>query len=249
MFKEAFRIKLKEQGWLDAIKEGGNEYQSWRRIKNNTQTTIDDLILLYEKLPQEKRDEIFNLKNFEGLFNHILTPWEPNNETRLEMANFLIKKSIFLFKREFSFQNKNTVVLNSVISDYLEKAIEICKDIFYISKMDQVPKEIPKDSLKYLCSWSEVTTREKNNLQQFIADKYGIFPFEFNINFNMSNKFEIKGDFNDQGGEEYFFQLKLNLSALNAVLIIYNKKKYKTTEEFIIKQKNDDYPIYYQAKN
>ncbi|MDN5868338.1 MAG: hypothetical protein L0H55_13205 [Candidatus Nitrosocosmicus sp.] len=247
MFKESFRKKLIEQGWLEAVKEGGNEHQSWRRVKNNTKTAISDLVLLYEKLPQEKRDEIFNLQNFEELFNQLLTPMESSNQTRLELANYLIKKLIILFKREHTLQNRNTIVLGNVINEYLDKALEICKDIFYLRKMNKVPKEISKEGIRYLCSWSELIDREKNNLEQFISDKHGLFPFEINIEHNLSKKFEIKGNFEDQGREKYFLKLYLNESKSEANLLIQDKNDYKTIDQFIVKHLNNEYLLYYKT--
>jgi hypothetical protein len=245
MFQKPFRKKLMKHGWLEAAKEGGNESQSWRRAKNNVITAISDMILLYQKLPQDKRNELFKLQNFKDFFDILLLYEKPQNLVKLDIANYLITKSIYLFQIEHSLQNKNTQVLASVINDYLKKALEICNDIIYKEKLSRIDIKIPKEELRYLCRWSEIVTREKNELGFFLADVMDLIMDKIDLTMSYDKK-EIYGNCIGAYNEgSYDLRLTLNHSKDKANLIISNEKGLNEIQQFTVKTKDDDYLLYY----
>jgi hypothetical protein len=246
MFSKPLRAKLIKHNWLKVAKDSGNESQLWRREKDNVLRAISDIVLLNKKLPQEKRDELYNLQNFKNVFDALLSFENTNTLVKLEISQYLLQKSIKIFKREHLRQNKNTPVSAEIINDYLNKALEICKDIAYKDKIKQTPLEIQKEGIRYLCSWSEVIEREKRNLQDFIVDLTGLMPIKFNLRYIDSKKNKITGDFEDQSGDKCYIELTLGYTKDKANLLIYDKKDYEVKEEITVKQKNNDFLLYYK---
>lgn len=247
MFSKPLRAKLIKHNWLKVAKDSGNESQLWRREKDNVLRALSDIVLLNKKLPQEKRDELYNLQNFKNVFDVLLSFENANKLVKLEISQYLLQKSIMVFKWENSRQNKNTSAMAEIINDYLYKALDICKDIAYKEKIKQIPLEIQKEGIRYLCSWSEITERENRNLQEYIVHRFGLVPDKLNLHHNYPNH-EIKGEFEYFGEPSGKYYIKLTLNGLKdkASIMIHDKKGYEEEEQLIVKQKNEDYLIYYK---
>jgi hypothetical protein len=54
------RKKISERNWFDIEKQDSNHTQTWQRLKNHSITAINDLILLANRLPEDKQKEIFS---------------------------------------------------------------------------------------------------------------------------------------------------------------------------------------------
>jgi hypothetical protein len=248
MFKKPIRDKLRKHGWLEVAKEGGNESQSWRRTKDNVTTAISDMRLLYNKLPQDKREELFNLQNFKDLFDILIYPINLSDLVKLEIANYLVSKSILLFQSIHRGQNENTRTLSSVVNDYLKKAIEICNDITYRERLDHINNNnLPKEGLTYLASWNEIVDREENNLRSFISDLIDKLIGEIYLEMSYDKK-EISGKVIEYyTSEPYDMRLTISDTKDRADLLISNENGFKATQQFIVKSYNYDYLLYYRT--
>src|SRR5688500_4367786 len=102
MLTKSLRRKISEQNWLDLEKQESNPSQTWRRLRDQSITAINDLILLAKKLPEDKQEEIFNPARIEALIAQVLEVGELNasykdfNARKSELAARLIKRGIDL---------------------------------------------------------------------------------------------------------------------------------------------------------
>ncbi len=245
MFQYNFRSKLIKHGWLRATSEGGNKSQSWHRIKNNATKTISDLVLLHEKLPQEKKDELYNLQNLKKLFDTLL-PYSGNNDiVKLDIACYLAERSINVFRFHHMNSNKNTMAMSSVVSEYLDRASQICSDITYKEKFERTELRIPKEELRYLANWKQISTREKGNLESFLGEVMDLITDKVNIRYPQYGD-DIDGDFEDvYSNKKYYFRLGLDNPRNTASLFITDKKGYEIVQKFTVKIDKGDYLLYY----
>ncbi len=245
MFKKPFRSKLIKHTWLEVIKEGGNEYQTFRRINDGMIEDLADMVLLYKKLPKEKRDELFTQENFKDIFNLLLEHEKYDDSMKLSIAVFLVEKSLQFFKIEFSKQNRNTQVIANVINDQLDKAKEICKDIVYNQKMKNIEPEFPKEELRYLASWNELAVREKGELENFLATVMDLIPEKFDLHYSSINN-SYYGDFQEVNYKDNFYlHLELNNVKDKAILTVTPDGGFKESIQFTVKPHEDDYLLYY----
>jgi hypothetical protein len=245
MFKKPFRSKLIKHGWLAAAKEGGNESQSWRRVKDQVKTAISDMILLYKELPQDKRNELFNLYNLNGFFDILLSYEDTTDVVDLDMESYLIEMSISKFQSTYRKQNRNTLILANVINEYLQKTIQICKDIAYKEKLNRIEIIIPREELRYLCSWSEVIDREKGMLENFLIRAMAVYFNKAHLQMS-KNKTEICGKCIDEiYGNTFDLRLVLNQTKDKADLIVTHENGREAKQQFIVKSINNDYLLYY----
>ena len=52
------RKKINERNWLEIEKQESNPTQMWHRLRDNAKKAINDLILLSQKLPEDKPFDI-----------------------------------------------------------------------------------------------------------------------------------------------------------------------------------------------
>ena len=231
--------------------EMSNPSKTWKDFKRITITAVNDMALLYPKLSPEKRDELYNLQNFKKLFDTLLSTREANSLEELDIAVYAIEKSINVFKKRYIDQNINTLVLASVITDYLEKTLEICKDISYKEKLKLHLPEFENRKIGYLCSWNEIVGREKKYLLNFIEYYLDYHPLELNINYYDSGK-RISGYFNGLTEEKeeptkYYVKLIMNNIKDEATLVIDDGQGFKESQKFIVKSKGNDYLLFYDS--
>ncbi|MGC2572782.1 MAG: hypothetical protein WA364_14820, partial [Candidatus Nitrosopolaris sp.] len=69
--------KLSSHDWVDVMKHDSNPTQTWTRTKIKANRAIDHLILLANKLPEEKQGEIFDeTKVFRLIKSILFQNWE-----------------------------------------------------------------------------------------------------------------------------------------------------------------------------
>ena len=69
--------RLSSRNWVDAMKHDSNPTQTWIRTKIKANRAINDLILLANKLPEEKQGEIFDeTKVFRLIKSILFQNWE-----------------------------------------------------------------------------------------------------------------------------------------------------------------------------
>jgi hypothetical protein len=176
---KSLRRKISEQDWLDIEKQESNPSQTWRRLKDQSITAINDLILLANKLPDDKQKEIFSPTRIEAFIAQILDVGSFNqshkhfNARKSELAARLVRKGISLNVCQYAESSPDTPSLIKPTLDHLEQTISICDDISYNMKLKNIREEEEGSKFRYLFSWNNMLTREKNRLISFLISKTG----------------------------------------------------------------------------
>ena len=189
------RKRISERNWLDIEKQDSNPSQLWRRLKEESITAINDLILLANRLPDDKQREIFSPTRVEDLITQIIyigffsQSHENFNSRKSEIAARLIKRGIDLIINQYMNTSSETPSLIKPTLDHLNQSVDICNDISYKMKLKNIDEELKGLEYQYLFSWNNMLTREKNRLINFILSKTGDF---------ISNIFKVKKDKGDR---------------------------------------------------
>lgn len=99
MLQSTTRKRIKEHKWS----EHSNQSQFFKRIKEQSDQALEDLVLLATSLDQEQLEEIFTIKKLEPLIKSLLNPKtsktdkkliEEQNDRIIELGNMLITSSL-----------------------------------------------------------------------------------------------------------------------------------------------------------
>ena len=179
MLSQPLRKKLYERDWLEIEKQDSNPSQTWRRLRDQSITAISDLILLANKLPEDKQKEIFSPTRIEALIVQILhigifsQSHKDFNSRKSEIAARLIKRGIDLNVNQYVNSSPDTPSLIKPTLDHLRQTINICNDISYKIKLKNIDEEVEESNYQYLFSWNNMLTREGDRLTSFILSKTG----------------------------------------------------------------------------
>lgn len=170
------RKQLNEQSWLRIIEEDSNATQTWKRIRGKAITAINDLILLAEKLPDDKQEEIFSKLNIDKLANSILFPlrkdfdYDEYDSRRIRLAAILAEKGI----RKCISQTSKIARRPEFIEDFiagLRKSISNCAVIALETEVLSIQSQ--NTILTYLFDWNNIPgNHEDNKLKEFLKYKY-----------------------------------------------------------------------------
>lgn len=177
VFDKEFRKQLIEQKWLSIQNSDSNPSQFWRRKRDTSLRAIRDLALLSDKLPMEKRNEIFSYDNMRPLVESI-TKTELEEGTgeikypKMELVSFLIKQSIGIIIQKYKKMNSDSPYLSQITIDHLTRASGICEDIANIIRNKELEEEAKKqkDELEYLFNWSRIWRKDKSRFSKFVLN-------------------------------------------------------------------------------
>jgi predicted nucleic acid-binding protein len=157
------------------MEEDSNATQTWKRLKDNAITAITDIILLAEKLPNDKQEEIFNIHNIDKLANSILFPlrkdfdYDEDDSRRTRLAAILAEKGIRKCISQYSRITRPEFSEDQITG--LRKSISKCNEIALQVELRKAESRNIK--LRYLFDWNKVFDSDGNNeLKQFLKDKY-----------------------------------------------------------------------------
>jgi hypothetical protein len=180
MLTQTIRKKIREQNWLDIEKHDSNPSQAWRRLKDQAITALNDLILLANKLPEDKQKEIFSPNRIEVFVAQMLDIGEDYqfhdvfNPRKAELASRLVNRGIKLNSIQFRESNHDTPSLIEPALDHLRHSVNICNEISYKMRLKNIQEEETEGSgYQYLFSWNDMLDKQKNRLLDFIISKYG----------------------------------------------------------------------------
>lgn len=197
--------------------ETSNPSIVWKRYKQQGKEAIDDTTLLYQKLPRDKRNELYNLKIFEKLFETLFDEGDIDY-VKIELANFCINKALRIIKKEILLQNKYTKSMAHPLIEIMEKAQDISQDLKYKEEILYIRSLYSSEVDRYLFSWNKVGNREKMRLVNYIHDVLEIPPFDFKFINSKGNP--IKGTFKDEKEFTYKFRISINYVKLEADFLI-----------------------------
>lgn len=248
MFNKKTRKELLELNTLRFTKdESSNPSGRWNRWKNQLNTEINDAVLLYQKLPLQKKNELYNLQTFKKLLDILLDEGELN-PTKIELADYCVRKSIKIFTKKFKSANPSTPALSSVINDYLDKASDICQDISYRERRSEMNRKFPVEDNRYLFTWDDVTKREKGRLTNYLSHVLNILVDEIKlIQYHRRNS--IKGTIKDIHDLNYSIEITRDIARKKAKLIIQNNEGFSVEKLFDMKPDNGKHLVYYEKSD
>lgn len=246
------RKQLNEQNWLNIIEKDSNATQTWKRLRDKAITAMNDLILLAEKLPNDKQEEIFNRPNIDKLANSILFPlrkdfdYDEYDSRRTRLAAILAEKSI----RKCISQTSKIVRRPEFIEDLitgLRKSISNCAVIALETEVISI--ESQNTILTYLFDWNNVLgNNEDNKLKQFLKYNYNQDWLEdARIKRNKDNKtIFINPKRNNNSNSIY---IRLADDKTNANLLIRDANGKKIVNRNLVVKDNGDRTLVYYKKN
>jgi hypothetical protein len=263
MFKNDTRAILKKHGWLGLQKEGANPPQQKKRVKDLTDRTFRDLVLLSNSLPMEERKEFFNYSNVSSLIEAItkieneysLSKQYPN----MELAFFLIKQGLHTITEKYKDMTiMESPYLSQITIEHLERARGICSDIVNIIRNEEMKKEGLDNNLYYLFSWSDIFDKDKIKFIRFIDkvfikkdDGYLVkFVNEIDLisykNIKYSdNKTKVVADIFDPIDDDYVGRITLLRDVIKSkCLLTIEVGKEQKEENLVLKENNGKYYVY-----
>jgi hypothetical protein len=243
MLKNETRKMLKKKTWSDFLKESGNPSQKKGRIEEQVIVALADLVLLYEKMDKEDRNVLFNLHNLKKLFDTLQNAYDLNDIVKMDVALYMMKKSIEIFKEKCSENNKDSYTIANLINEHLDKAFDICDDLVNREKISQSQGNSTKSQEKYLCSWYKIIKRDRNILKEFIKNKVKFIPKNFDIYHDLKTDI-ISGQFENNEGRIYTIKFTINKVESTAFLLIQSVGDH-FQQRFTIHNRNDEYLLYY----
>lgn len=117
------RKKIISNTWSEMIKKDKNHYQTWDRIRTQAKRAIDDLILLAEKLPEDKRLEIFTDDKTEVLFRYLLPSSFQLDSRKAKLAKLFLQRGIMYFTFEYDKIQPNETLREPIKQKLLETLI------------------------------------------------------------------------------------------------------------------------------
>jgi hypothetical protein len=175
------------------------------------------MVLLYQKLPKDKMNEIYNSRILSKFFDVLLDD-ENIDYVKIELANSCINKALRIIKKEILLQNKYTNSMARPLIEVMEKAQDISQDLKYKEEILYIRSLYSSDADRYLFSWNKVGNREKMRLVNYIHNVLDIPPFDFKFINSKGNP--IKGTFKDEKELTYKFRISINYVKLEADLLI-----------------------------
>jgi hypothetical protein len=232
MLSKSIRKKIFERDWVTIEKRESNPSQFWRRLKNQSITAINDLILLANKLPEDKQGEIFSPTRIEAFVAQILDLGELGlshkdfNSRKSEIAARLVKRGIDLNICQYVESSPDTPSLIKPTLNHLRQTVNICDDISYKMKLKNIEEKEEGSKYRYLFSWNNMLTREKDRLMSLIVSKTGDYFAEIrNVQDKKNNKRII--EFGIDTGEPEVgvlgtFQIAINNTYTHAEACIFD---------------------------
>ncbi len=228
------RKKLLEHNWEKIEKQDSNHTQAWHRIRKQSITALDDLILLAQKLPEGKQGQIFSTKKIDRLVSCLLS-MEGNHSSsnylssrKAELAALLVERGINVNVFHYSRLEQDIPSLIVPTVNHLKQSVSMCNDISYKIRLKNAEAEASEIKHEYLFSWNNMLGKEKNRLIDFIKSKTANEPVQIIWTTFKRESREIQFDFvlgNELSKEirELVFHIILNYTNPSADVNILDK--------------------------
>ena len=264
MLGKPFRKRLLAQNWLNFMRQESNPTQTWHRIRDKANRAISDLILLGEKLPDEKQREIFNEKNVFGLMRSIIWKHDIDDiEKRLEgsydarrtaLAKLLVMLGTGVCVDQYKLLMKDTPNLGEPTISQLNQSAAICSDIAYRSELMARDIEAEQQEIVYLFEWNKIlTTNYTRRFAEFIRKEVKFVSIELGpIKLSKDGK-NIMGTFRESPFESepsWSFIMNLNAAKTTATFRAFDENGNEVARKnLMIRREHDSIIGYAKKKN
>jgi hypothetical protein len=246
------------------MRQESNPTQTWHRIRDKANTMINDLMLLGEKLPDEKQREIFNEKNIFGLMRSIIWKHDIDDiEKRLEgaydarrtaLAELLVVLGTGVCIEQYKLLMKDTPNLGEPTISHLSQSIAICRDIAYRSELMARDIEAEQQEIVYLFEWNKIlTTNYTRRFAEFIRKEVKFVSIELGpIKLSKDGK-NIMGTFRETPFESepsWPFMMELNDTNTTATFRAFDENgNERARKNLMVKHEHDSIVVYAKKKN
>ncbi|MGC1132333.1 MAG: hypothetical protein WA941_05895 [Nitrososphaeraceae archaeon] len=172
------RKKLSEHSWLEIVRRDSNPSDILRRLIDNANKSINDLMLLVDKLPDDKQAEIFRYDNMDRLLRTMLRgpihdsgdSWVNKNRVsrRAHLSSMLVTIGIQFSKMVYENALERNPTLKRATIEKLDDAIEMCEAIAL--KAYSHPLSSYSSGLVFLFNWNNITNLESTNHERVKGD-------------------------------------------------------------------------------
>lgn len=181
------RSRISERNWLDIKGRESNPYQFWHRIRGQANTAINDLVLLANKLPEEKQEEIFSYANMKRLVESVLAkkdkymtaPDKLSDVRRTQLAALLVEEGLKICMEKYESLLSETPPLTEPTTDHLNRTKTICKEIAYAVDLHERKFAKEEKELYYLFNWTRIPGSDNDKLIKFIKGEFGEFDVKW----------------------------------------------------------------------
>jgi hypothetical protein len=224
---------------------------------------INDLILLGEKLPDEKQREIFNDKNIFRLMRSIIRKHDIEDIERVDgrfdarrtsLAATLVMLGTLVCIEQYELLMKDTPNLGKPTISHLNQSVGICRDIAYRSEFMERDMEAERRGIVYLFEWNKIsTTNYTKRFLEFIRKAVKFVSLELGpIELSKDGK-SISGTFKEIPCElepSWPFIIALNDAKTTATFQAFDQNgNERARKNLIVKQEHDRIVVYAKKKN
>jgi len=155
------RKKLREHNWLELARKDPNPSATLRRLTYEANKAINDLVLLAEKLPDDRVAEIFSKANTGKMVHQILegNRYEKKDvafEGRItQIAALLVRLGTTECIKQYQLKVEPNSILNEPIINHLKRTHEICDEIASKMYLPNIKSKIGSD-VAYFFNWNKV---------------------------------------------------------------------------------------------
>jgi hypothetical protein len=177
MLRKDMRKKLQEHTWLEIARTNSNPSDTLRRLIDEANRAINDLILLADKLPNNKQAEIFRYDNLNRLLVSVLrgslddssSPSDKNLLGRYaHLSSLLATTGIRFCKNIYEHHIEQNPALKKATVEKLDDATEVCNAIAF--KTYAYPSSSYGSGLVFLFNWNNITDVKTTNPEKVQGD-------------------------------------------------------------------------------
>jgi hypothetical protein len=239
------------------MEEESNASQTWKRdIKDKVITTLDDLILLAHKLPNDKQEEIFTIQSVEKLISALLIPREKDfhydqfEVRRTNIAALLVEKGLTKCISQYSNIIQPRQELNEDLIAGLQKSSRICNGIALEVQNQQLKLEKlqPKNkNLSYLFNWDKIEENFDNRFKEYLKAEFNATWIEHSI-INKSQDDKTIFIIPKEDNNSHSISITLADRKNKATLSVYGDYGKKRIKHLIVKNIDGNSIVYVKKK-
>lgn len=150
MLDNHFRKRLKEHSWDELERHDTNKSQTWKRKRKQAVNAILDLTLLAQKLPIEKKREIFRNEILIKFIRMAIFDRFTGRTLDMILVSDLISICLRLVIKRYREINKHSPHLSNYTIEQIERTENICSDIANLIHSIDLKRESIKNDEVYL---------------------------------------------------------------------------------------------------
>lgn len=258
MLHNETRKKIIKYGWSRMLEKESNRSQAITRIKSLSNRMLSDLVLLAEEIPEEEVESFIPRESIATITRTLLrqrtgdivgirdfTTIGKPTASRVQLAYLLNQISVQSLISEYELLFNNTPELASVVTEHLNKATSISRDIAYLIELNAKFAFAEKTDLGYLFKWEELPGKDDSRLLDYLEAEFGQTYFARKIEKSKDDQILI---FSTQIGEGDIVSGKIRLidekkkGAHRRASLTFDENPNKDNREFIVmKDSNGTY--------